>query len=41
MYRVKFLRYLPGVGARYADDLDMPHDLWEACRDEIDRIEGR
>ncbi len=41
MYRVKFLRYFPGVYIRYGDVDDMPADLWEACRDEIDRIEGR
>ena len=41
MYRVKFFRYLPGVFIRYGDVDDMPFDIWEACRDEIDRIEGR
>lgn len=39
MYRVKFLRYLPGLSWREVDD--MPFDLWEAGRDEIDQIEGR
>jgi hypothetical protein len=41
MYRVKFFRYMPGVFVRYGDVDDMPFDIWDECRQEIDRIEGR
>lgn len=35
-YRVVFLRYFPGL--RWSDVDEMPFDLWEACRDEADRL---
>ena len=34
-----FLKHFPGLSWRDVDD--MPHVLWQACRDEVDRIEGR
>jgi hypothetical protein len=36
---VLFLKHFPGL--RYSEVDDMPFELWDACRQEVDRIEGR
>jgi hypothetical protein len=35
---VAFLKVFPGL--RYCDVDDMPFELWQRCRDEVDRMAG-
>ena len=38
-YRLAFLVHIPGLSWRDPDV--MPHSLWLACREYVDKVEGR